>query len=103
MNKRLYDVINGKEENYMLPFYWQHGDHHEKIPEQVERIYESGCRALCVESRPHKDFCGPGWWRDMDLIIAECEKRGMKVWILDDDHFQRASGASQIAACRTPR
>ncbi len=87
MNKRLYDVINGKEENYMLPFYWQHGDHHEKIPEQVERIYESGCRALCVESRPHKDFCGKTWWDDMDLIISECEKRNMKVWILDDDHF----------------
>ena len=95
MNKRLYDVLNGKEENYMLPFYWQHGDHYEKIPEQVELIYQSGCRALCVESRPHNDFCGPGWWRDMDLIISECEKRGMKVWILDDDHYPtgHANGA----------
>ena len=95
MNKRLYDVLHGKEDNYMLPFYWQHGDHYEKIPEQVELIYQSGCRALCVESRPHKDFCGPGWWRDMDLIISECEKRGMKVWILDDDHYPtgHANGA----------
>ena len=32
MNERLKDVLEGKEENYMLPFYWQHGDHHEKIP-----------------------------------------------------------------------
>lgn len=23
----------------------------------------------------------------MDIILDECEKRGMKVWVLDDDHF----------------
>ena len=87
MYNRLSDVLSGTEANYMLPFYWQHGDHTDTIPEEVERIYQSGCRALCVESRPHRDFCGDGWWRDMDIILAESEKRGMKVWILDDDHF----------------
>ncbi|MBQ2724994.1 MAG: glycosyl transferase family 2 [Clostridia bacterium] len=96
MYQRLQDVLNGREENYMLPFYWQHGDHYETIPEEVERIYQSGCRALCVESRPHRDFCGDGWWRDMDLILAESEKRGMKVWILDDDHFPTGHAVGQI-------
>ena len=87
MYERLVDVLHGREDNYLLPFYWQHGDHREKIPEQIERICKSGCRALCVESRPHKDFCGPDWWADLDIIISECKARGMKVWILDDDHF----------------
>ncbi|MBO5203163.1 MAG: glycosyl transferase family 2 [Clostridia bacterium] len=91
---RLKEVLFNKEENYMLPFYWQHGDHRERIPEQVQRIYDSGCRALCVESRPHPDFCGPDWWADMDIILSESKKRGMKVWILDDKHFPtgRANG-----------
>lgn len=84
---RLNDVLNGREENYLLPFYWQHGNHTERIPEQIERIYQSGCRALCVESRPHPDFCGEGWWRDMDIVFRECQRRDMKVWILDDKHF----------------
>ena len=83
----LSDVLNGTEGNYLLPFYWQHGDHTEKIPEQIERIRQSGCRALCVEARPHNDFAGDGWWRDMDLILSECKKRDMTVWLLDDDHF----------------
>ena len=96
MYQRLTDVLEGREENYMLPFYWQHGDHTETIPEEVERIYRSGCRALCVESRPHRDFCGEGWWRDMDRILAECEKRNMKVWILDDDHFPTGHAVGQI-------
>ena len=44
---RLADVLNGREANYMLPFYWQHGDHTATIPEEVERIYRSGARAFC--------------------------------------------------------
>ena len=84
---RLAQVLGGKEENYLLPFYWQHGTHRDRIPAQVQRIWESGCRALCVESRPHLDFCGPDWWADMDIILAECEKRDMKVWVLDDKRF----------------
>ena len=86
-NNRLYDVLHRCEDNYLLPFYWQHGTHRDRIPAQIQRIYDSGCRALCVESRPHPDFCGPDWWGDMDIILAECERRDMKVWILDDKRF----------------
>lgn len=50
-------------------------------------IDESNIKAVCIESRPHPDFCGPGWWHDMDIIIEEAKKRNMKVWILDDSHF----------------
>ena len=55
--------------------------------EDMRVIAESNIRAVCVESRPHPDFCGPKWWKDMDVILDEAEKRGMKVWILDDSHF----------------
>ncbi len=84
---RLQEVLAGQQSNYLLPFYWQHGTHRDRIPAQIQRIYDSGCRALCVESRPHPDFCGPEWWADMDIILEECEKRGMKVWVLDDKRF----------------
>ena len=84
---RLQDILNHNESNYLLPFYWQHGNHRDRIPAQIQRIYESGCRALCVESRPHPGFGGPDWWADMDIILAECQKRDMKVWVLDDKHF----------------
>ncbi|MBR5602194.1 MAG: glycosyl transferase family 2, partial [Clostridia bacterium] len=84
---RLYEVLAGQESNYLLPFYWQHGTHRDRIPAQIQRIYDSGCRALCVESRPHPDFCGPEWWADMDLILSECEKKGLKVWIFDDRKY----------------
>ena len=97
MDKRLSEILNGKEENYLFPFYWQRGDHTHLIPEQIQRIYDSGCRAFCVESRPHPDFVGEGWWRDMDIILAEAQKRDMKVWLLDDDKFPTGHAAGMIA------
>lgn len=96
MDNILKDVINGSVDNYMLPFYWQHGGKRDKIPEQMERIYKSGCRAVCVESRPHRDFCGDEWWGDMDVILSCAEKLGMKVWVLDDDHFPTGHAVGQV-------
>ena len=84
MDRKIFDILNEKEDNYLLPFYWQHGDHTEKIPEQIKQIYESGCRAVCVEARPHPEFGKDGWWRDMDIVFSEAKKLGMKVWLLDD-------------------
>ncbi|MCI9553067.1 MAG: hypothetical protein HFE94_05980, partial [Acutalibacter sp.] len=52
-----------------------------------QKIYDSGCRAFCVESRPYEDFCGESWWRDMEVMLSEAKKRDMKVWILDDKHY----------------
>ena len=87
MDKRLIDIKNGKYDNCLLPFYWQQGNHTAEIPSQIDEIYRTGARAVCIESRTHSDFGGDGWWRDLQIIIDECEKRNMKLWILDDCHF----------------
>ena len=96
MDARLQDVMHHREGSYIFPFFWQRGDHTDKIPEQIEAIYQSGCRELCVESKTHPDFCGEGWWRDLDLILDEAEKRNMRVWILDDDKFPTGHAAGMI-------
>ncbi|HPP10749.1 MAG TPA: glycosyl hydrolase [Defluviitoga tunisiensis] len=87
MDKKLEDVLQNQYENYILPFFWLHGEDDEILIEELEKIYQAGIRAVCIESRPHEGFCGEEWWKDMDLIISEAEKRGMKVWLLDDKHF----------------
>ncbi|MGN0432964.1 MAG: hypothetical protein ACI4EB_00355 [Bilifractor sp.] len=85
--RRIDSILNGKETNHILPFFWQHGEDEETLRTYMKVIDESGCCAVCVESRPHPDFCGETWWRDMDIILDEAKKRKMKVWILDDSHF----------------
>lgn len=87
MEKRLREVLRGEEGNYILPFFWQHGESEEKLREMMGAVQDSGIGAVCVESRPHPDFVGPDWWRDMDVIMDEARNRGMRVWVLDDAHF----------------
>lgn len=81
--------------NYMVPFLWMHGEDEARLRETVKAIHESGIGALCVESRPHPDFLGAKWWQDMDVVLDECRRRGMEVWILDDEKFPTGYSAGR--------
>ena len=67
------------------PLFWMHGtESAERLREYVGRVDESGQGILTAESRPHKDWMGPGWWRDLRIVIDEIKRRGMKVMLYDD-------------------
>ena len=72
---------------HIFPFLWMRGEEESILREELAKIRECGIRAVCVEARPHDDFCGPEWWHDMDIVLDEAKKHDMKVWILDDKHF----------------
>ena len=85
--KIINELLNNHQGNYIFPFFWQHGEDEDTLREYMQAIYDAGIRSVCVECRPHPDFCGPKWWQDMDVILDEARRRGMNVYILDDDHF----------------
>lgn len=87
MDWRLQENLNGKQHDYMAPFLWLHGEDDALIVNEIQRIYDSGIRSVCLESRVHEDFGKEGWWSDVRLIMEECRKKDMRVWILDDKHF----------------
>ena len=95
--KKIEELIQGKAGSYIFPFFWQHGEDETTLRDYMRAIYEANIRAVCVECRPHPDFCGPKWWQDMDIILDEAHKRGMQVWILDDDHFPTGHANGAIA------
>ena len=105
MDHKVERLLKGQGENYMLPFFWQHGEDEAVLRDYMRVIQEAGIGAVCVESRPHPDYCGPKWWQDMDVILDEARKRGMKVWILDDSHFPTgfANGALKDAPAELHR
>ena len=74
-------------ERPIFPFLWMRGEEESILRREIEKIAECGIKAICVEARPHDDFCGPGWWHDMDIVLDEAKKRDMRIWILDDKHF----------------
>lgn len=87
MKTRFIQALDNENGNYLLPFFWQHGEEEKILREYMAVIHGMGIGAVCVESRPHPDFVGPGWWRDLDVIMDEAKARNMRVWILDDKHF----------------
>lgn len=105
MNKKLQDVLNGSYGNYIMPFFWLHGSSEDILREYMEKIFNCGIRAVCLESRPHPDFVGEGWWKDLDIIMEEARNRQMRVWVLDDSHFPTgfANGAVRKAPDRLKR
>lgn len=76
-----------KRDNHVLPFLWMKGEDNLTIKEELDRIEACGIKEICLESRPHPDFCGPGWWHNMDFIVKEAKERNTRLWILDDDKF----------------
>lgn len=85
--ERLKEVLKGNGGSYIFPFLWMKGEKEAVIREEIGKIAECGIREICLESRPHPDFCGPGWWKSLDIIVEEAKKRGMRLWILDDRKF----------------
>ena len=87
MKQTIQNLLQDAGGNYILPFFWQHGETEEVLREYMGAIYDSG---------PHPDYVGPQWWHDMDIILDEARKREMKVWILDDAHFPTGFAAGKM-------
>ncbi len=75
------------KDEHVFPFLWVHGEPHELLEREIEKIYQSNIRSFCVESRPHEEFCRAGWWEDFGFILEQAKKRDMTVWLLDDKHY----------------
>lgn len=96
MSTTVQKLLDNQGDNHLMPFLWVHGESAKTYREMIKAIYDANIRAFCVEARPHKEFCKAGWWRDMDILLDEAEKRGMKVWILDDKHFPTGYAAGGV-------
>lgn len=87
MLKCVQEALRNQGESYILPFLWVHGENMDTVLREIEQIADCGIREFCVESRPHPDFLRQSWWELMDRIMEKAEQKGMRVWLLDDQHF----------------
>ena len=104
MSVKLRELQNNQGGNHIFPFLWLHGEPEEVLRQEIAAIDACGIKGFCLESRPHPDFLGELWWRDVDVALDEAKKRGMTFWILDDAAFPTgyAAGRAKEApeACR---
>lgn len=97
MDIKLTQALNGKTENYILPFFWQTGEDKAKLETEIEKITNCGIKAVCIESRTHEQFCEEKWFDDFAFILETAKKYDMKVWLLDDKHFPTGYANGKIA------
>ncbi len=82
---------------YVQPLYWLHGDESkEQLELFIEKMAELGCGGFVAESRPHNDFLGEGWYRDLDICLAAAKKHGMKMWIFDEKWWPSQSIGGKV-------
>ena len=67
------------------PLFWLHGDESRaRLEEYVGKVAEGGNGCFTAESRPHSDWLGEGWYRDLGICLEAAKKLGLKMWIFDE-------------------
>ena len=73
----------------IIPLFWQHGEEESILRQEIRQMHENGINGFILEARPHPDFLGPRWWKDVDIIIDEAKQRKMQVWFFGRLHLSQ--------------
>ena len=69
------------------PLFWMHGDANEtkeRLEGYLEKVAEGGNGCFTAESRPHSDWLGPRWYKDLDICLQKAKALDLKMWIFDE-------------------
>ncbi len=67
------------------PLFWLHGDEsRERLELYLQKVSEGGNGTFTAESRPHSDWLGDGWFRDLGICLAAAKKHNLTMWIFDE-------------------
>jgi len=94
--KRLQELLKGNAPGYLTPLFWTHGEDETVMRHLIGQMHENGIDEFVLESRPHPDFLGEGWWHDVDIVLDEARKRNMRVWFFDDNKYPSGYSAGKI-------
>ena len=68
------------------PLFWLHGDEpSERLNAILDKVAGGGNGSFTAESRPHRDWLGEGWYRDLDDCLGAAKPLDLKMWIFDED------------------
>ncbi|NIA13291.1 MAG: hypothetical protein GWP08_04365 [Nitrospiraceae bacterium] len=76
----------GEQSRKLLgPLFWLHGDESpERLQEYLAIVAEGGNGCFTAESRPHSDWLGEGWFRDLAVCLDSAKRLGLDMWIFDE-------------------
>lgn len=79
------------------PLFWLHGnDSPQRLELELDKVTEGGNGCFTTESRPHPDWLGPGWWRDLTLCLEAAKRHDLKMWIFDEKIYPSQTVGRQM-------
>jgi hypothetical protein len=79
------------------PLFWLHGDEsQDRLEMYVGKVAEGGNGCFTTESRPHNDWLGPGWWRDLTICLNAAKKHNLQMWIFDEQWWPSQGVAGKV-------
>ncbi len=67
------------------PLFWMHGDETKaQLEGELQKVLEGGNGIFTTEPRPHRDWLGEGWYRDLDICLQFARKNDLQLIIYDD-------------------
>lgn len=70
---------------YVGPLFWLHGDESkERLQMYVGKMAEGGNGCFTAESRPHNDWLGENWFRDLGYCLDAAKQHDLDMWIFDE-------------------
>jgi hypothetical protein len=79
------------------PLFWLHGDDtKERLEMYVGKVAEGGNGCFTAESRPHNDWLGEGWYRDLAICLEAAKKNDLKMWIFDEKWWPSGEVAGKV-------
>ncbi len=83
----------------LFPLLWLHGapeETEEALRREIRAMEEGGCGGFVIESRPHADYLGEGWWRDVGICLDEARRLGMDVWMFDEEYYPSGIAGGKV-------
>ncbi len=67
------------------PLFWMHGDETQaQLEGELQKVLEGHNGTFTTEPRPHSDWLGEGWYRDLKICLDFARKSNLTLFIYDD-------------------
>jgi len=82
---------------YTGPLFWLHGDESpERLNAVLDKVAEAGNGTFTAESRPHREWLGEGWYRDLGVCLDAAKRHDMQMWLFDEDWWPSQTVAGKV-------
>jgi hypothetical protein len=79
------------------PLFWLHGDESpERLNAILDKVAEGGNGSFTAESRPHRDWLGEDWYRDLGICLDASKRLDLQMWIFDEDWWPSQTVAGKV-------